>query len=71
MTRAFGYRAALRWLAFNDDCLWLTDEFGSMSVTACFIADCYGKSDDQVKEDLARIVAKRDKERLENGGIHV
>lgn len=65
---AFGYRAALRWLAFNDDCEWLDDENGAASVTAAFVADCYGKADSQVRDDLRRTVARVEKERESDNG---
>lgn len=62
MAKAFGYRAAIRWLAFNDDSEWCADD-SPQSVTAAFVADCYGKSDSQVRHDLRRALAKVENER--------
>lgn len=55
MARAIGYREALAWLIANDDTEWLTDEYGSLSVTAALVADIYGKSDSQVTDDLRKL----------------
>lgn len=60
--RAFGYRAAIEWLARNDDCEWLKDDNPIQSVTAAFVADCYGKPDAKIHSDLARAVERIEKE---------
>jgi hypothetical protein len=49
-----GYKAALQWLLDNDDTEWLDDEFGSISVTACLVADIYNKDQDKVIADLRK-----------------
>lgn len=46
------YREAIRWLVANDDTEWLTAEFGSPSVATVLVADMFGKTDEQVTEDL-------------------
>ena len=50
-----GYREALRWIIFNDDTSWLTDEYGSLSVTAALVADLFGVSDERIIKDLKRV----------------
>ncbi len=52
--RILGYRAALHWLLDNDDTTFLDEEDGAISTTAVFLADCYGRSDDEVLRDLNR-----------------
>lgn len=56
-----GYKAALEWLIYNDDCHWLDDENGSISVSAAMVVDIYRKSDEKVTTDLRRLWQKRDK----------
>jgi hypothetical protein len=45
------YRDAIFWIVANDDTDFLDDE-GSISVTASFAADMFGKTDAQVRADL-------------------
>jgi hypothetical protein len=48
------YKDAIYWLARNDDCDWLEDGVGALSVSAGLVADMYGRTDDEVKADLKR-----------------
>jgi hypothetical protein len=48
------YRAALVWIACNDDCNWLQDATPSLSVSAALMADMFGKDDADVLADLRR-----------------
>lgn len=57
MVRA-SYRHAIQWLAHNDDNEWLTDEYGSPSVTASLVADLFGLEIERVTKDLRRAVEK-------------
>jgi hypothetical protein len=54
------YRDAIRWMADNDDILWLDDRNGCPSVTACLVADLFGVTDERVTADLRR---RRDQDR--------
>lgn len=53
-----GYRFALDWIVLNDDTEWLPkradDEGDPPSVTACLIADLFGKPVETVTRDLIR-----------------
>lgn len=49
-----GYRAAREWLILNDDTEWLLIAEKIPSVTACLIADIYGKDIETVIADLLR-----------------
>lgn len=41
--KRLGYRAAIAWIAENDDTEWLNQDYGTFfSVTAAFCADMYG-----------------------------
>jgi hypothetical protein len=51
---AMPYQHALFWLIHNDDCEWLADPEAPQSLTAAFIADCYGRADDVLRRDLLR-----------------
>lgn len=53
------YADAISWIAWNDDTEWIADEEPSMSVTACLVADMWGKTKDQVIADLWRALAQR------------
>ncbi len=51
------YRRALAWIIDNDDTNWLDphdDDPIIPSVTASFVADLFGHSDDKVVRDLQR-----------------
>ena len=50
--RRLGYRASIAWLANNDDCEWVQDANDPQSVTAAFVADCFGVDDEKVRKDL-------------------
>lgn len=61
---AIPYRDALRWMLLNDDTEWLDQgdspsEF--ISVTACLVADIYGRTNDEAATDLLQM---REKENL-------
>jgi hypothetical protein len=54
------YKAAIWWLAANDDCDWLEDkEAGSLSVSASLVADMFGVEDERVTRDLRVEVIKQ------------
>lgn len=57
--KRLGYRAAIQWLALNDDSSWANDDETPQSVTAAFVADCFGVDDAKVRADLRRAIAKR------------
>lgn len=57
MKRA-SYRAAIRWMAENDDTEWLHEPPHHPSVTACIVADLFGVDVERVESDLRRCVAK-------------
>jgi hypothetical protein len=46
------YKDAIFWIVANDDTGFLDDADGHISVTACFAADMFGKTDAQVRADL-------------------
>jgi len=54
--RGSKYLEALVWIAKNDDTNWLDDEYGRPSVTACMVADLFGKKIERVTADLAATV---------------
>jgi hypothetical protein len=58
------YKAAIAWLAANDDCYWLgdSDEGRAISVTASLVADLWGKPDKKIEIDLAKHIWKTDPE---------
>lgn len=50
-----GYKDAVKWLAYNDDCTWLDDQYGSFSVSLALVADIYqGGNTDKVERDLRK-----------------
>jgi hypothetical protein len=57
------YRDAIVWMALNDDTEWVNgdsdDGSGCISTTACIVADLFGKTEDRVRADLKRELAKR------------
>jgi hypothetical protein len=55
-TKSFGYRSALRWLARNDDNSWCANQDSSPTITARFIADCYARTEFEVREDLRKTI---------------
>jgi hypothetical protein len=62
MKRA-SYRDAVNWLAYNDDNHWLTDEYGSLSVTAALVADIFGVTTERVTADLRRAIERMERKR--------
>lgn len=59
------YRRAIEWVALNDDPEWIDnhEQFQTgPSVAAALIADLFGKTDDQVRADLKRLVRRRGRE---------
>jgi hypothetical protein len=65
MARA-NYKAAIYWLAHNDDNEWIEAPLvgGEIlaSVTACLVADLFGKTIDVVTNDLRRELRKMERE---------
>jgi hypothetical protein len=55
------YKHAIYWIAANDDTCWV-DNKEPISVTATLVADLFGKTDQQVIQDLTREL-RRQKER--------
>lgn len=55
---AIPYKDAIQWMLDNDDILWLTEhdfeESGEplISVTACLVADIYGRTNEEVIKDM-------------------
>ena len=66
MKRA-SYREGIHWIAANDDTEWVDheqeDACGTPSVTACLLADLFGKDVEEVRVDIRREIARQDKER--------
>jgi len=60
------YKEALDWLVRNDYTEWLDAEYGFISVTACLVADIYGRTDEEVTADLRRAKARFEKEDIED-----
>jgi hypothetical protein len=52
------YRDAVRWVILNDDVHWLDGEDESPSVTACYLADIYGRDTEETVADLRRAKAR-------------
>lgn len=46
------YKDAIEWITQNDDTEWLRDEEPILSVTATLVADLFGKTHEQVINDL-------------------
>jgi hypothetical protein len=58
------FRAAIRWLAENDDCEWLdAEEFQDgtlpMSVAALLVVDLFGATEERVIKSLRRARARQ------------
>lgn len=53
------YPRAIAWLALNDDCSWLDDADGFLSVSAAMVEDLFGKTSAKVAADL-RAYRKRE-----------
>lgn len=55
------YKIAIEWLVFNDDNYWTEKVGSSASVTACFIADLFKKSDEEVRADLIKALKRHNR----------
>jgi hypothetical protein len=55
-----GYREMLNWIAYNDDTNFLEEDDGcdAMSVTAVMLMHLFDKTEEQVRKDLIRAVAR-------------
>ncbi|MEY4641109.1 MAG: hypothetical protein RLZZ227_1103 [Pseudomonadota bacterium] len=51
------YKQAIQWMVDNDDTEWVDSE-DPCSVTACLVADLFGKHDYQVRQDLFKALKK-------------
>lgn len=56
---AMPYKEALHWILDNDDIDWLDADGVAVadapSVTACLVADIYGRDQEEVRQDLLRM----------------
>ncbi|CCD94658.1 hypothetical protein BRAO375_3660052 [Bradyrhizobium sp. ORS 375] len=59
MIRA-SYRAAVAWIASNDDTEWLNAEPQLISVTAALVCDLFDVPESKLIADLRKAVARRD-----------
>lgn len=59
--RVASYGLAIKWIIQNDDIEWLDDPCGSISVSAALIADLFGRTEEEVVEDLLRERKKAEK----------
>lgn len=57
--RVASYPAAIQWIVNEDDTEWLDDPNGSPSVTACLVADLFGRTTDEVTKDLRKLVGEQ------------
>ena len=48
------YKHAIEWIAEVDDTEWVHDPESNPSVTACLVADLFGKEEDQVRADIRK-----------------
>lgn len=48
------FRQGIDWILNNDDTYWLDENPEMPSVTACMLADIFGKTDEQVLAHLLR-----------------
>lgn len=51
---AISYKAAIQWMVDNDDTHWARDDEPIISVTACLVADIYGRTNEEVIADLRK-----------------
>lgn len=56
--RKLGYRAALAWIARNDDTEWLAYNDAAPSVALLLVADIFGMDVDKAARDLRRAIEK-------------
>ena len=57
------YKQAIDWILNNDDTDWVNNNPDLPSVTACLVADLFGKTDEQVLDSLRKrkkILKKQD-----------
>ena len=59
--RTGSYHTAISWIAANDDTEWLPEDGEALnpSVTACLIADVFGRDVSEVAADLRRALRPR------------
>ena len=61
------YQSAVEWIAYNDDTDFIDIERGGQSefpsVTACLVADVFGRTTDQVCRDVYRVLLRIRSER--------
>lgn len=52
------YKTAIQWIAQNDDTEWIDGDpdsgSGAPSVTACLVADLFGKTTEAVRVDIKK-----------------
>lgn len=58
------YRDAIDWIAEMDDTEFLQDDDSCISVTACLVRDLWDKSEEQVRADLVKAVARKERRHL-------
>lgn len=51
---AIPYASAIKWLVNNDDTEFLNDLNPALSVAASLVADIYGRTDEEILEDLIK-----------------
>lgn len=61
------YQDAIDWIAGNDDTEWVEQvEAGepgwSISVTGALVADLFGKTEEQVRKDIKRALARMERQ---------
>ena len=63
-SRRASYRDAIDWITQNDDTEWLHDEGDDLipSVTACLVADVFGRTAEEVTTDLRKAMKREAKE---------
>jgi hypothetical protein len=53
-----GYREAIEWPAYNDDCYWLGDDEPAVSVSAAMVRDLWAVEIARLIADLRGALAK-------------
>lgn len=64
MVQRASYRAAIEWIAENDDTEWIgetAEEDDPVSVTACLVADLFGVTQERVADDIRRRLKKNNR----------
>ena len=62
--RVASYRAAIEWLAVNDDNAWVNELISGdivLSVSAGLVSDLFGRTDEEVTTDLRRALKRLDR----------